>query len=244
MGLFLAVATIAMLIVFVMGITGLINPKWVKMPSRGKSSAIFFGAVFILFIIVGYMADSLDKSVKDISTVEPVSASNYKKKTNLNPENIYSQPGEEIDFIIVIEKYVKSFSEAKNELQQAILRDERKQDTAKLVGSMYIKSWIGTINELSTNSEGKAILSVRISPHIEIKTWNNSISDIMSNTLIEKGTLLYKTLTHLSTGQKVKFSGSFFPSADDFIEETSMTIRGSMTNPEFLFKFESIELIK
>jgi hypothetical protein len=84
---------------------------------------------------------------------------------------------------------------------------------------------------------------VRISPDIEIKTWNNALSDIASNTLIEKGTPVFNRLFDLSNGQRVRFSGAFLPSDSDFIKETSMTIDGSMRNPEFLFKFKSVSPI-
>ncbi len=197
------------------------------------------GIVFLSLIIIGVINSPEESSQKiQVDSVENVLSEDI--------ENIITvtKPVNEIRFISVIKEYVKNFSEAKNELQQSLLRDRRKQDISRLINSTHVKSWVGTINQLSTNSEGKAILSVRISPYIEIKTWNNALSDIMANTLIEKGTLLYKTLIPLSIGQKVKFSGSFFQSPNDYIEETSVTIQGSMQNPEFLFKFESVELIK
>ena len=233
----LVIATIAMLIAFVLAVIGLINPQWVRMPSRGKSSAIFFSIAFALFVISGVVANSLD-------TGDNRSYSTAISSKSLGTPLDSQKPNNEVEFINVVKKYVNKFDKSKNELQQSLLRDERKQELFNLITSKYVESWIGVINQLSTNSEGKAILSIRISPNIEIKTWNNALSDIMANTLIDKGTLLYKTLTPLSTGQKVKFSGSFFPSRDDYIKETSMTIQGSMTNPEFLFKFESVELIK
>jgi len=195
------------------------------------------GIVFLSLIVIGAInsPDEDSQKAQENSVKKVLSESEINTTKVLKPEN-------EIRFIGVVEKYAKSFRTTKNELQQSTLRDHRKQELSKI--NTKVVSWVGTINQLSTNSEGKAILSVRISPYTEIKTWNNALSDIMANTLIEKGTSLYKVLTTLSTGQKVKFSGSFFPSADDFIEETSMTIQGSMQNPEFLFKFESIELIK
>jgi hypothetical protein len=231
----LVISTITMLIVFVLAIIGLINPQWVKMPSRGKSSTIFFSATFILFIISGVTASSLNESK---SSDIPISSDLIDSHTNDR------SPNDEDKFINVVEKYSNKFHQAKNELQQSLLRDQRKQELSIFLNSLYVKNWIGTINQLSTNSEGKAILSIRISPNIEIKTWNNALSDIMEKTLIDKGTPIYKTLTPLSTGQKIKFSGSFFSSSDDYIKETSMTIRGSMKNPEFLFKFYSVELFK
>lgn len=149
-------------------------------------------------------------------------------------------PEDQLRFIGVVTEYVSGFKAAKNELQQSAMRDQRKEGILSTLGGYSVSSWVGTINQLETNTEGKAILSVRISPDIEIKTWNNALSDMASNTLIEKGTPVFSSLFNLSSGQRVKFSGSFFPSETDFIEETSMTIDGSMRDPEFLFRFKSV----
>lgn len=142
-------------------------------------------------------------------------------------------------FISLIEQYANSFRSAQNDLQKSVLRDQRRDELAKLINSRSVKSWIGTISKLETNSEGKAILSIKLSPNVEIKTWNNVFSDIGSDTLITKESELYSTLLNLSQGQKIVFSGDFFSSEADYIKETSITIKGSMRSPEFLFNFKS-----
>jgi hypothetical protein len=149
-------------------------------------------------------------------------------------------PEDQLRFVRAVSEYASGFVGVRNELQQSTMRDQRKIVVSNVLGGYSVKSWVGTINQLETNSEGKAILSVRVSPDIEIKTSNNALSDIASNTLIEKGTPVHSSLFSLSKGQQVMFSGNFFSSDDDFIEETSMTIDGSMRNPEFLFKFRSV----
>jgi len=153
-------------------------------------------------------------------------------------------PADELQFIKTVEKYILSFRGAKNELQESALRDQRKDDIAKTISGRVASSWVGEINQLETNMEGKAILSIKISPDIEIKTWNNAFSDINANTLISKGSALYSSLLELSLNQQVVFSGSFFRSQTDYVEETSMTIEGSMSNPEYLFKFKSVKPLK
>lgn len=175
---------------------------------------------------------------------EANSSSNTARASSETPkEEKIAIPLDQEQFINAIGNYVNGFRAAKNELQQSALRDQRKKELAKLVRGRSVSSWVGTISQLETNTEGKAILSIRVSPDIEIKTWNNALSDISSNTLIEKGSDLYSSLFDLSRGQSVEFSGSFFSSETDYIEETSITIQGSMRNPEFLFKFQSVKPI-
>jgi hypothetical protein len=195
----------------------------------------WIGFVLLSLFVIG-LINTPDENEQSSSS-EPIAK--VSAKTNVQPE--VAMPADEIQFISAVEKYVSSFREAKNELQQSALRDQRKNEIAKTISGRAVSSWVGKINQLETNTEGKAILSIRISPDIEIKTWNNALSDINASTLINKGSSLYSSLFELSRGQQVEFSGSFFSSQTDYVEETSMTIQGSMRNPEFLFKFKSVK---
>ena len=204
---------------------------------KQKKLSIFHwvGIVLVTLFVIGLInSPDLPNEPKSSSTAAQASAESPKQVE-------VAIPSDQKQFINTIDRYINDFPAAKNELQQSALRDQRKNELATLMHGRSVSSWVGTISQLETNTEGKAILSIRVSPDIEIKTWNNAFSDIFSNTLITKGTALYSSLFNLSRGQKVQFSGSFFSSETDYIEETSITIQGSMRNPEFLFKFKSVK---
>jgi hypothetical protein len=197
---------------------------------------------WIGIVLLGLMIIGLLNSPDEDSTTN--SASKIASSSKPTTQSLKSlMPEVQTLFIQAVVEHSGAYSGAKNELQQSAMRDQRKAAISSTLGGYVVSSWIGTINKLETNSEGKAILSVRVAPDIEIKTWNNALSDFASNTLIEKGTPVFNSLFDLAEGQKVEFSGRFFPSETDFIEETSMTISGSMTNPEFLFQFKSVTKI-
>lgn len=150
-------------------------------------------------------------------------------------------PEQQGRLLAVTAEYSDRFASASNELQQSLLRDERRTALVNALGSkLGVAGWRGKITRLETNTEGKAILSVRLSPNTDIGTWNNALSDIMDGTLIEKGTPLYKALLTMAVGDAVTVSGNFLPSDEDGVKETSLTIRGSMSDPEFLFNFNNI----
>lgn len=152
-----------------------------------------------------------------------------------------SLPEQQRRFLAVTAEYRDRFASASNELQQSMLRDERRSALVGALGSQRsIAGWRGTISRLETNTEGKAILAVRLSPNTHVGTWNNAISDIMDGTLIEKGTPIYTALLTMSVGDAVTVSGSFLPSDEDGVKEASLTIRGAMSDPEFLFRFHDI----
>lgn len=151
-------------------------------------------------------------------------------------------PQDEANFVDVVTRHIENFNLAKNQLQESAFRDSRMADLAKIFSGYKIENWQGTVSEIKTNSEGNAILAVRISKGIEIKTWNNALSDIYQHTLIDKKSKVYLTLMNMKEGDEIHFSGSFLPSDKDHFEESSVTISGSMKHPEFLFRFSDIKL--
>lgn len=144
----------------------------------------------------------------------------------------------------VVTDYQEKFRNSENGLQKTHTREERKRALSTLFEKYSVASWRGTINQIDANSEGKGILSVRISKGVEVTTWNNAFSDVGSNTLIKKGTKVYGAIMNMSEGDEVSFSGHFLPSDVDFIKETSFTESGSMRDPVFLFKFKSVNKVE
>ncbi|MCL2459416.1 MAG: hypothetical protein FWF31_11385, partial [Desulfobulbus sp.] len=89
-------------------------------------------------------------------------------------------------------------------------------------------------------SDGKAYIKVQVNPDLTLSTWNNSLSDIEDKTMIVQGTNLFNSLSSMTKGQKIKFSGSFIKDQQDYYKERSMTIDGSMTDPDYVFRFSEV----
>ena len=98
------------------------------------------------------------------------------------------------------------------------------------------------MEQLSSNSEGKGVLYIKLAENVHVETTNNSLSEALSgnSTLIEPGSALFEKLSRMKVGDEVRFSGQFFPSKLDCVEETSLTLSGSMTDPEFLMRFTAV----
>lgn len=110
--------------------------------------------------------------------------------------------------------------------------------------SVVVREWIGRVHGRTTNGDGKGVLSVDLGNVIPIKTWNNSLSDIGDRTLVEPGSPVYLAMGSLRQGDWVRVSGNFVRSDVDCVREASVTIRGSMATPEFIFRFESIRKVE
>lgn len=126
------------------------------------------------------------------------------------------------------------------------MRGKRKKLLKKTMrGRFKVKNWLGTITDLRTSGDGRAILAISLAGgNGSVQTWTYERSDwwdLMDLTLIPQGGRLFQTLSELSKWDEVRFSGSFVRSGQDFFRELSITEGGSMARPEFIFRFTQVK---
>lgn len=141
-------------------------------------------------------------------------------------------------FIETIQDYSAQYEAAPNDLKKSTVARKRLDAFAKLKGDpRKINGWYGTIEKLGTNGDGDAFLTVKLLvDNITFSTWNNSLSDSGSKTLIKNGTPLYDQISEMAEGNVVMFSGAIG-------QAKNLTERGKMTDPDFLFKFSKVEKV-
>lgn len=111
--------------------------------------------------------------------------------------------------------------------------------------SASVSGWKGKIVGLITNGEGKAVLEVQLpcddEIDVSVKTWNNAMSDIMDHTLIPQSSKMFDTLADLGKGKVITISGAFISGDEkNGWRESSLSEEGSMTDPEFIFRFAQV----
>jgi RNA polymerase subunit RPABC4/transcription elongation factor Spt4 len=205
---------------------------------RGRSRVWkWVGGGFATLVVVAAIAGPQKPKVQATGT----SGQQASVKASEADAAIAQLPEKQNKFISVITDYKARFEAAGNELQESASRDQRRTSILGVLGSqMGAEAWTGTLRKLETNTEGKAIITVRVAPDLDVLTWNNALTDSLYSTMIEKSSPVYETLMNMSVGDKVKFSGNFIRAEEDGILEGSMTIKGAMTAPEFLFQFTKI----
>lgn len=154
------------------------------------------------------------------------------------------QPTQQAEFLRVIERYKAAYDAASNDMARGAVRPQRANAICALIRSSEIRDWVGTVKKLSSNGDGKGVLEIALNDHTTVKTWNNAVSDSSDNTLIVPGSAVHNAAVTLRQGQAVTFSGRFIGrgrSTDtDCLRESSLTMQGSMTDPEWIFKFTAI----
>lgn len=206
-------------------IVGLIKPgliiRWGAPEKRTRAKA--FGLSFLLTIIF-FIAFGL-------------SLPEDRKQTTAQAETPQTQFVEEVNHFIGL------YSDAPNAIKKTLMRQSRATVLPQVLGpGLQADNWTGTLHSMDTQTDGDAFIVIRPKggDGWNIQTWNNALSDISYNTVIKSGTAMHANLADMELGDEVIFSGSFFPSETDGVNESSVTEAGSMTSPEFIFKFTSI----
>jgi|GEM_PF-3148116 len=161
------------------------------------------------------------------------------------PASIESEPMPAPDlqkrFLVAVETARVEADEASNEMQEGAALAKR---TASLCGMLprgkQVSGWIGTIDSISANSDGKGVLTVTIGDDATASTWNNSFSDIGTNSLIEPGTRLFNSVSAMAEGDVVRFSGEFFTDPEHCVQTQNLAMRYKIRRPSFVFKFSEV----
>jgi hypothetical protein len=227
------------------------NPvaAWVK-THRGLTAV---AAVFAALILIGSLAqaDETPEEVEGnlaaestpapeevIETPEPEITAEPDPEPTPEPKDD-GIPNKQANFLSIVERAALK-AESGNEIAVVKARKKRGRDICALMPALKATNWVGEVEDASTELGGDSgVLALRLNDSVAVQTWNNSASDIGSNTLISPSSSLYDKLGNLSEGDKVTFSGRFVR-APNCLEEQSLIDENGVLTPDFSFKFSSI----
>lgn len=149
------------------------------------------------------------------------------------------QPRNQRQLLAIVDDFAQRYTSAPNEMAAGGQRPVRKAAICAMAGDQ-VRAWVGTVEQLTAASNGDGALRVRLDARTQLATRTGSFGDTETRTLIPAGSPLFATASGLRRGQRIAFEGRFFQDRDDCLEEVSLTVRGGMTAPIFLFRFTAI----
>jgi hypothetical protein len=253
-----------------LGLVGLIRPKIFFRASSRKRVGLGLLAAFLLFIfgivIVGMNPEEKRMAVAAAPTTfkpaapvqeamapapaaKPIAA---KSKPAVQPAAASEPapaakamaaalPADQAKFVVAIAESQRAYRNAKNEMAQGGTRAERRAALCSILRGPSVHDWVGSVTEVSSANDGRGVLGVKIGDKVGVSTTNTSFGDALEHTLIEPGSAVFKSAFELKKGGAVQFSGVFFQDDKDCVKETSLTLDGSMREPEFLFRFTAVK---
>ena len=149
-------------------------------------------------------------------------------------------PPAQVKFVEIVSSAQNQVKAASNDMQIGGIKAERDKALCQLISSPVVTNWVGTIKKVDANSDGKGVLAISIAPDVDV----NSLSDIGDDTLINPSSNLFAEASNMAKGQTVTFSGKFFKDRQDCLKESSLSLKGKVSEPEFIFKFSKVSLAK
>lgn len=179
----------------------------------------------------------------EVKAKEQQDQEEQKRKAAARREDLLRSPAEENRFIQAVEKARTAYKSGQTDLQRGAARPARARDICAALPSSELRQWIGKIARLTTNSSGEGVLAVEIAKGVKLITMNNSISDSVYGTMIKSGSSLYQQLLEMKTGDFVRFDARLFSSDIDCYTEMSLTMQGSLEEPEFVANFTRVSRV-
>lgn len=214
-----------------------------------KGTFMTLGGFFVMFVVVGIIAVNSEKDDKNAKTSQ--TGGQTDNHASLAQEEVSAaieppKPSIEISqqqakFQETVASFYSPYRAAPNELRKSKIRAERRAALQKLMPNRGVKDWIGKLTTMRTTGKGNAYIEIELEEGMIVKTMNNEFSDSGLRTLINMESKLFSQIENLQEGDLIKFSGEFGSKEQDYLWETSMTELGSMTEPEFLFRFTAIK---
>jgi hypothetical protein len=165
------------------------------------------------------------------------------KEPEPKPEPAPNLPSAEEKFVKTVKKYETVYDEASTELKRSKAVTDRNNELCNLTGGS-ITSWVGEITEIGSNNDGHAHIEIRIDDNIRVQTWNNAVSDMFDDTLIQSGSKLWEKLSDMDEGARVEFTGEFVADDEGCLRTTNMTETFGVMDPQFLARFTDVSVIK
>lgn len=170
------------------------------------------GVLLLLFVIGESTKSESNQSAQESNSSAPsdqarvVSSFQVEQKTEtLIPETRppLRMPTDELAFVRAVKQGQVVFRAAPNEMAQGGTRSQRRLATCQVLTGLSVAGWVGQIEKLSSNSDGKGVLEISIGDSIRVETWNNDLSDVSDRTLIDPTSVLFSSLSQMKEHDRV-----------------------------------------
>jgi hypothetical protein len=158
--------------------------------------------------------------------------------------SVASLPPDEARFVKIVMLARQAWIDAPNDLARNGMRAARAAQLCQADPGMVAANWSGRIVSISPNGFpdyfGKKTAQIIIGLTSNL-TLSTPSAPLINNPdmMVEAGSPIYVTASTLRPGQAVRFSAAFF-GGTDCMQETSLTISGGMTNPQFKIRLTAL----
>lgn len=151
-------------------------------------------------------------------------------------------PKAQEQFIAVVEDGRTKVSFWQNDLENAVALRNRDKALCAVLSSFSAFDWIGELDKIGATDKGKADISIIIAKDVTLKT--GGYEEPYFNTFIPESSPVFKQVSSLREGAKIKFSAVFMRGESTCLMKGNWLDYNYERKPEFIVKVTNIELIK
>ena len=159
------------------------------------------------------------------------------------PAVIGSQPGTEDAFLKAVEEGRQTFVNGVNDMVRGVARPRRAEALCRAVPRGQVVNWIGKMAVLGSSPGGRGVVAIEVGPKTLLATNRTDAADDRDKTLIDTRSPLFANAAALAVGDRVQFSGTFISGTDDCFKEVGKDVKTSLTEPEFVFRLDTIKKV-
>jgi hypothetical protein len=198
--------------------------------------------IIVAILAIGYLMQDKEKTQTSIAdNAKPQTTAAAEKPAPAPSLVEVNRPEVQSNFLALTREAQSKGKTAENDMQKGGLLATRNSEVCKLLATGgSVENWTGKISKIDSNSDGKGVFGVEIGKDIQRMTWNNALSDIGDETLLEPGSDLFNRISAMKVGTEIKFSGAFIADSSMCLKESSITLNGKLLKPEFIFKFSDV----
>jgi hypothetical protein len=202
----------------------------------------------VLAIKEGIQKEQAFSARPDIEeAAQPIQATTPPKvETEVQPIEAPAVPEIQTIFQGIVIEAQKKAEAAENDMQKGGFKAERDKALCEKMLEVNVTDWIGTVDSIDANSDGKGILEIKVTDNISVTNLDafGAYGGHKRETILEPSSEVFQVVSKLKSGQRVRFSGNFYKDGgEDCLSEGSVTLDGKLKEPEFIFKYLKVEAI-
>ena len=149
-------------------------------------------------------------------------------------------PENQVAFYSMLSNFHTEYVMASNDLQRSSIRTKRQKEIERQLGERRVENWVAEVVSMRTNSDRNAIITLKVDHDFVGLEKPGGFSVIIRNSSfpVKHDSPVYEKMSRLQVGGRFTFSGQFIACKEDYIKEDSLTEFGSMSEPEFDFRFD------
>lgn len=152
-------------------------------------------------------------------------------------------PASEEGFIRAVDDARATYTAGLNDLVRGVARPRRAEALCRMLPKGRVDNWSGKLAVVGSSPGGRGVIAIEIAPKLLLATNRAESADDKDHTLVDVRSPLFAVAAGLAVGDRVQFSGTLLPGADDCFKEVGKDVMTTISSPEFVIRLDAVKKV-